>query len=267
MNKSTFVKKTTLFLNTLDFVKKPVVFDELDSTNLTAKALAKAGAKEGTVVIARTQSHGRGRFDRIWQSPPGGIYLSLILRPTVPIQQASILSFMTALAVTKTIRSYGVQATIKWPNDVRVNGRKIAGLLLESEGDGSKIDYVVVGIGINLSVDLKNLSPAIQEKSTSLLKELPCPVDYYDFLKIFFMTFEDYYSDFQAQKYDKILTEWRAWSDTLGKRVKVKTMTGTLEGTVDDVDNSGFLILRTEKGDTKKIMSGDCLYFDELDHT
>ena len=267
MNKSTFVKKTTLFLNTLDFVKKPFVFDKLDSTNLTAKALAKAGAKEGTVVIARTQSHGRGRFDRIWQSPPGGIYLSLILRPTVPIQQASLLSFMTALAVTKTIRSYGVLATIKWPNDVRVNSRKIAGLLLESEGDGSKIDYVVVGIGINLCVDLKNLSSAIQEKSTSLRNELPCPVDYYDFLKIFFMTFEDYYSDFQAQKYDKILTEWKAWSDTLGKRVKIKTMTGTLQGTVDDVDNSGFLILRTEKGDTQKIITGDCLYFDELDHT
>jgi len=256
-----------MFLNTLDFVKKPVVFDELDSTNLTAKALAKAGAEEGTVVIARTQSHGRGRFDRIWQSPLGGIYLSLVLRPSVPIQQASLLSFMTALVVAKTVRSYGPQAMIKWPNDVRVKGRKIAGILLESEGDGSKVDYVVVGVGINLSIDLKNLSSALQGKSTSLLNELPCPVDYYDFLKTFFRTFEHFYTVFQGQRYEEILTEWKAWSDTLGKRVKVKTMTGTLQGTAYDVDHSGFLLLRTEKGDTKKILSGDCLYFDELDHT
>lgn len=269
MKEASFVKKTEAFLKKLDFdvVKKSFVFDDLDSTNSTAKNLAKAGGAEGAVVIARTQSHGRGRFKRSWESPEGGLYLSLILRPSVPRQNTSLLSFVAALAVTKSINTYGVHATIKWPNDVRVNGRKIAGILLESEGEGSTITYVVVGIGINLAVDLKELSAEIQDKSTSLLNELHHPVDYHEFLKTFLMTFEHYYTIFQEQRYREIIDEWKANSDTLGKNVRVKTMTGILQGTAVDVDQSGFLLLWTASGETKKILSGDCLYFDELDHT
>ncbi len=267
MKESTYVKKTTGFLNTLDFVKKPFVFDELDSTNLTAKDFAKAGAEEGTVIIARTQRHGRGRFDRSWESPDGGVYLSVILRPSASYEKTSLLPFVAALAVTKTINTYGVHATIKWPNDVRVNGRKIAGILLESEGEGSTVSYVVVGIGINLAVDLKELSAELQGRSTSLLNEVHHPVDYHEFLKTFLMTFEHYYTIFQEQRYWEIIDEWKANSDTLGKNVRVNTMTGILQGTAVDIDQSGFLLLRTASGETKKILSGDCLYLDELDHT
>jgi len=262
-----FVKKTTDFLTTLEFVKHPMVFEELDSTNLTAKDLANTGAEDGTVVIARTQRHGRGRFDRVWQSPLGGIYLSLILRPTVPLQQASLLSFMTALTVAKTIRSYGPQAMIKWPNDVRVHGRKIAGLLLESEADASTLQYVIVGVGINLAVDLTQLPSEIRQKSTSLHIELADPVEYYHFLKTFFLLFEKEYHTFKARRFEEILAEWKAWSDTLGKQVRVTTMRETLQGIAYDVDPFGFLLLRTENGDRKKILSGDCVYLDELDHT
>jgi BirA family transcriptional regulator, biotin operon repressor / biotin---[acetyl-CoA-carboxylase] ligase len=269
MKESIFVKKTEAFLKKLenDFLKKSFVFDDVDSTNATAKDLAKAGAEEGTVVIARSQSHGRGRFERSWESPEGGVYLSLILRPGVSRQKTPLLSFIAALAVTKTINEYGIHATIKWPNDVRVNGRKIAGVLLESEGDGLTINYVVVGIGINLTIDLKRLSTEIQTRSTSLLNELRRPVDYHDFLKNLFMMFEHYYLVFQKQHYGEIIDEWKAHSDTLGKNVRVKTMTETLQGTAVDVDQSGFLLLWTANGETKKILSGDCLYFDELDHT
>jgi len=268
MKESTYVKKTTGFLNKFDFdfVKKPFVFDELDSTNLSAKDLAKAGAEEGTVVIARTQRHGRGRFERSWESPEGGVYLSVILRPRVPHEKTSLLPFVAALAVAKTINAYGIHATIKWPNDVRVNGRKIAGILLESEGKGPAIDYVVVGIGINLAVDLMRLSTEIQSKSTSLQNEVHHPVDYYEFLKTFFMKFEHFYEIFKGQRYAEIIDEWKMYSDTLGKSVRVKTMTEILQGTAVDVDQSGFLLLWTASGETKKILSGDCLYFDELDH-
>jgi BirA family biotin operon repressor/biotin-[acetyl-CoA-carboxylase] ligase len=269
MKESIFVKKTEAFLKKLDidFLKKSFVFDDLDSTNMTAKDLAKTGAEEGTVVIARTQSHGRGRFERSWESPEGGVYLSLILRPGVSCEKTPLLPFVAALAVTKTINTYGIHATIKWPNDVRVNGRKIAGILLESEGDGLTINYIVVGIGINLAVDLKRLSAEIQVSSTSLLDEVHHPVDYHEFLKTFFMSFEYYYEIFQKQGYAEIIDEWKAHSDTLGKNVRVKTMTETLQGTAFDVDQSGFLLLWTASGETKKILSGDCLYFDELDHT
>jgi BirA family biotin operon repressor/biotin-[acetyl-CoA-carboxylase] ligase len=269
MKESTYVKKTEAFFEKLDiaFLKKSFVFDNLGSTNMTAKELAKAGAEEGTVVIARTQSQGRGRFERSWESPGGGVYLSVILRPNVPLEKTPLLSFVAALAVTKALSSYGLHATIKWPNDVRVNGRKIAGILLESEGGGVTINYVVVGIGINLSVDLKELSADIQARSTSLLNELHYSINYHEFLKTFFMTFQHYYGIFQEQRYGEIIDEWKAYSDTLGKSVKMKTMTETLQGTTFDVDQSGFLLLRTERGEIRKILSGDCLYFDELDHT
>ena len=269
MKKSTYVKKTEDFSKTLavDFVKKSFVFDTLDSTNTTAKELACTGAEEGTVVIARTQSHGRGRFERLWQSPEGGVYLSVILRPSVPFEKTPLLSFLAALAVTKTINSYALHATIKWPNDVRVNRRKIAGILLESEGFGSMVNYVVVGIGINLNIDRKEFSTDIQTRSTSLLNELHHPTDYYEFLETFFITFQHYYDIFRRQQYGEIIDEWKILSDTLGRNVRIKTMTETLQGITFDVDQSGFLFLRTEQGEIKKILSGDCLYLDELDHT
>ena len=148
-----------------------------------------------------------------------------------------------------------------------MNGRKIAGILLESEGDGPTINYVVVGIGINLAIDLKRLSADLQTRSTSLVNEVHHPVDYYEFLRTLFMTFEHYYKVFEEQRFGEIIDEWKTNSDTLGKSIRVRTMTETLQGTAVDVDQSGFLLLWTASGETKKILSGDCLYFDELDHT
>jgi BirA family transcriptional regulator, biotin operon repressor / biotin---[acetyl-CoA-carboxylase] ligase len=266
MKESLFVKHTTLFLRSLDFVKNPVVFDELESTNATAKDLAKKGAQEGTVVIARTQKQGRGRFDRRWESPEGGMYLSLVLRPKVSLEKTSLLSFVGALAVAKTINTYGVHATIKWPNDVRINGRKIAGILLESEAKGSTISSVIMGIGVNLAIDLQRLPAELQMTSTSLQNELHEAVDYDTFLQTFFKMFQHSYVIFQEQRFSDVIAEWKTYADTLGKQVRIQTMTETLQGTAVDVDESGFLLLRTTAGVTKKVLSGDCLYFDELHH-
>jgi BirA family transcriptional regulator, biotin operon repressor / biotin---[acetyl-CoA-carboxylase] ligase len=269
MKERVFVKKTQEFLKNLhiDVVKNLFVFDELDSTNSTAKVLAQDGAEQGTIVIARTQNHGRGRFDHIWQSPEGGVYLSFILRPKTSAKKTSLLPFVAALALTKTIETYNLHATIKWPNDVRVNGKKIAGILLESEVIGQMINYVVVGIGMNLNIDITYFSPDIQPQSTSIIHELGRPVDYHEFLKTFFIQFEVFYKLFVEQQYDRIIDEWKNHTDTLGKTIRVQTSTETVQGIASDIDQSGFLVLRTERGETKKIMSGDCLYFDELYHS
>ena len=269
MKERAFIKKTREFTKKLHIpvVKNLLVFDELDSTNSTAKELARAGAEEGTIVIARTQNQGRGRFDRIWQSPEGGIYLSFILRPRISAEKTSLLPFVAALALTKTIESYGLHATIKWPNDVRVNGKKIAGILLESEIIGQAINYVVVGIGMNLNIDITHFSMDIQPRSTSMIHELGNPVDYHEFLRKFFIQFGSFYKLFIEQQYDRIIDEWKTHTDTLGKTIRVQTSTGTFQGIASDIDQSGFLLLRTEHGVIKKIMSGDCLYFDELYHT
>lgn len=141
MNESLFVKKAMEFSKHYHgpFIKKIHVFDDLASTNSALRSLAIQGVEEGTVVIAHMQSKGRGRFDRVWQSPKGGVYLSLLLRPKAPVEKTSLLAFVVALAVTQTVRSYSVPAHIKWPNDVLVNGKKIAGILLESETSGTSV--------------------------------------------------------------------------------------------------------------------------------
>jgi BirA family transcriptional regulator, biotin operon repressor / biotin---[acetyl-CoA-carboxylase] ligase len=269
MKKSLFVKKTEEFSRKLesDFVKQLIVFDELDSTNITAKELAQKGAEEGTVVIAQTQTQGRGRFDRIWQSPEGGVYLSIILRPTAPAEKTSLLPFVAALAVSTTLESYGVHATIKWPNDVRVKGKKIAGILLESEANGQTVNYVVIGVGVNLNIDVAVLSSDLQTCSTSMLSEVGCPVDVYEFLQKFFLQCDFYYNLFKEKQYDSLINQWKNKTDTLGRLIRVQTSSGTIQGTAHDIDPSGFLLLKTKTGEIKKIMSGDCLYFNELHHT
>ena len=269
MKKTIFVKKTADFSKNLhiDLVKNMFVFDKVNSTNSTAKELAQDGAKEGTVVIARIQHQGRGRFDRIWQSPDGGVYLSMILRPKKSTEKISLLPLVAALAVVRTITLYGLHTTIKWPNDIQVNGKKIAGILLESEIKGPEVIYVVVGIGINLNIDRKDLSPDIRPQSTSMFHELEFRVDYHEFLRAFFTQFERVYSLFADHQLQKIIDEWKIHTDTLGKTIRVQTSTETLQGIAFDIDPLGFLLLRIENGEIKKILSGDCLYLNELDHT
>jgi BirA family biotin operon repressor/biotin-[acetyl-CoA-carboxylase] ligase len=262
MKETLFVKKTLEFSKNLhiDLVKKLFVFDEVDSTNRIAKELALANAEEGTVIIARTQHHGRGRFDRIWQSPEGGVYLSIILRPKKSTQKISLLPFVAALAIARTIKLYGLDANIKWPNDTLVNGKKIAGILLESEIKEEALIYVVVGIGMNLNIDIRDLSPDIQPRSTSMFHELGSPVDYHEFLRTFFIQFEKAYLLFVENQFERIIDEWKIHTDTLGKTIRVQTSTGILQGIAFDIDPLGFLLLRTENGEIKKILSGDCLY-------
>jgi len=263
MKETIFVKKTVEFSKNIhiDLVKKLFVFDEIDSTNSTAKEFAQAGAEEGTIIIARKQHHGRGRFDRIWQSPDGGVYLSIILRPRISIEKISLLPLVTALAVVRTMTLYGLNLNIKWPNDVLVNGKKITGILLESEIKGDEIIYVVVGIGMNLNIDIRNLPLDIQPRSTSMFHELGHPVDYHEFLRTFFMQFEKVYFLFLGHQFEKIIDEWKNNTDMLGKKIRVQTSTETLKGIAFDI------LLRTENGEIKKILSGDCLYLNKLDHT
>lgn len=246
----------------INLVKKILVFDELSSTNSKAKKLAQKGEEEGTVVIAKIQNNGRGRFERIWESPDGGLYLSIILRPDIPPEKITLLPLIAALAVTKTINEYGLSACIKWPNDVRVNGKKIAGILLES--DDNQLRYVVLGIGVNLNIDISRFSEELKNVVTSLSEELATTIDYHTFLKKLLSMLDTYYTMFIDKDFDKILREWKTKSDTLGRKVRIVTSSDEITGKAYDVDESGFLIVIMDSGKYKKITSGDCMYFDEL---
>ncbi|HVQ00281.1 MAG TPA: biotin--[acetyl-CoA-carboxylase] ligase [Candidatus Thermoplasmatota archaeon] len=264
MSERLFVKRLTDFSCEYQgpFVTKIHVFDDILSTNAAVHELARKGAGEGTVVIAQTQRKGRGRFDRVWQSPKGGVYLSLLLRPKAPPEKASLLGFVAALAVTYTIRSFNLPARIKWPNDVLVHVKKIAGILLESETDHTHVSYVIVGIGVNLNTDLALLPKDVRMNATSLHKEHGAPIEYEEFLTTFFHQFDRFYQLFIAGCFDQIIDLWKQDNDTLGKNVRVQTTNGVLQGTAVDIDEFGFLLLKIHEGKTVRVTSGDCTVID-----
>ena len=265
MKKISFVEKTLEFSKDLDVVliKKIVVFDHIYSTNLKARELAKKGEEDGTVIISRVQEKGRGRFDRIWESPDGGVYFSIILKPNCSAEKTTLLPLVAALAISKTINCYNLDSKIKWPNDVIINGKKIAGILIESEAEEKNLKHVVLGIGINLNIDVSYFSEGIRNNTTSMLNELKTPVDYYEFLESLFLFLDRYYTLFLNRKFNEILMKWKQNSDTLGRKVRIKSISDDIIGKVYDIDQSGFLIVITDSGESRKITSGDCIYLDE----
>jgi len=161
-------------LRTKQFGKRIVFLREVDSTNDYAKELASYGAEEGTAVVAETQTAGRGRLGREWISPKGGLYFSVILRPRISASEAVKLVFVAGLAVAKIFEEvYGLHVEIKKPNDVLVNGKKISGILAETNTTGEKVNYTIIGIGINVNFDVKETLPKeLAKNATSLENEL-----------------------------------------------------------------------------------------------
>lgn len=233
--------------------KKIYSFKKTDSTNTAAYKLAESGEKEGAVVFAEEQSRGRGRFKRAWESPQGGIYMSIILRPKLEPLMTARITLAVSVAVAEAIReTTNLPARIKWPNDVLINGLKVSGILTEMSAEQDEIDFIVVGIGINVNTDPEDLP----EGATALKKELNSEVSKVALAKKALKLLEERYlkieSDFSA-----IIDEWRNLTATLGKRVKVHTHTEQLEGQALDVDDNGGLILRLDSGFNKHILSGD----------
>ena len=178
-----------------DFIGQEIYsFTEVTSTNDMAKELAIKGAKEGTMVIAETQSRGRGRLGRKWVSPEGGIWFSLILRPKVDPEDALKLTLMAAAVVAKVISDmFKLEAEVKWPNDVIINGKKVCGILTEMSTKGGLVDFVVIGVGINANIDLDSFPKHLRKFLTSLKEELRENIDRKRFLCALLEKFEQCY--------------------------------------------------------------------------
>ncbi len=264
MKTTPFIKKTLKFFKNFenDFIKNIIAYEAIPSSNIKAKELAQKGAEEGTLVITKKQKRGKGRFNRLWESPEGGLYLSIILKPNCTPDKTTLISLLTSVAVSKTINIYNLTSKIKWPNDVLLNEKKIAGILLESEVIENKVEYVILGIGINLNTDTNLLTNDVRLISTSLSEEIGKPIDFHYFLKNLLNNFNKYYKIFCNEEYNLIIKDWKNQSDTIGRKVKIKTATEQLIGKVIDIDQSGFLLLNTNKGKQKKITSGDCTYIE-----
>jgi BirA family biotin operon repressor/biotin-[acetyl-CoA-carboxylase] ligase len=229
-------------------------FDEVASTMEIAKDLAHKGCEDFTVVIAGRQKKGRGRLNRAWMSDPGGLYFTVVLRPQIPILFSTRVSFLASMTLARILReAYDVDAGVKWPNDILVNDCKISGMLTEMEAEADRVNFINIGIGINVNND-----PSRSVAQACSLKEiLGRQISRKELLSRFLDEFE---SRMQQVDFDSIVSEWKKNTITLNRPVRIVTNQETSEGIAVDVDDDGALILKTADGCLKKILYGDCFH-------
>jgi BirA family biotin operon repressor/biotin-[acetyl-CoA-carboxylase] ligase len=228
-------------------------YHSLPSTNDVAKTRAQEGAKEGTVIIAEEQTAGRGRIKRRWLSPRGGVALSIILYP--PLDYLPSLIMVASLAVAGSVeRVTGLKAKLKWPNDVLVNGKKVCGILVESDVRGNRVDYAVIGIGINANLKLSEF-PQIAPMATSLSQELGRDVSRREIVRSLLAEAERLYLALASG--DSVFKQWRSRLVTLGQEVQVSSAEATYKGVAESVASDGSLLLRQPDGNLLKIVAGD----------
>ncbi|MBM7557164.1 biotin--[acetyl-CoA-carboxylase] ligase [Halanaerobacter jeridensis] len=232
-----------------------IQYDEVDSTNQLAKEQAENNAKEGTVVIAEKQVAAKGRVGRKFSSPKGGIWLSCILRPDLKPVLATRATYLSSLALAKTIAELtNLDPKIKWPNDVLLNGAKVSGILTEMGAELDQINYLIVGLGINANIDKKNLPVEVQDRATTLYHELGQKIDRIKFVQYLLKFIEESYR--QINDFNALLEEWKKYAYTIGKKVVVSSARNKISGIAIDIAEDGALILEVD-GQEKKVYSGD----------
>lgn len=235
------------------------VFGRVDSTNDTAKALAESGSPHGTVVIASEQGQGRGRQGRPWSSPPGGLWMSVVLRPAQPIREWPRIAFAGAVAVATAVdRLLGVPVRLKWPNDLMLEGRKLGGVLLEASSG-----YLVLGIGLNVNVHLSAFAPDLAPLVTSLKVWVGHPVDLVGLIQEILAQFEEASTVVQTHP-QQVMDQWRARSMTLGRRIRVIGPAESFEGMAEALDDDGVLVVRTDAG-VRRVVAGDISVRDAME--
>lgn len=245
-------------LNTKFIGKKIYYFDGVSSTMDIAIELGIKGSAEGTLILAEAQIKGRGRLGRQWFSPKyKGIYLSLILKPKILPHQASILTLFSAVSICEAIKEItGLDAQIKWPNDILVHHKKLGGILTELNAEMDEIRFVVVGIGLNVNNDKKSLCSG----ATSLKEQKKEGINRTELLREILRKIETNYLSFQERGSHPVLEKWRDYSITLGKRIKVLSHREHIEGVAVDIDTDGGLLVRKDSGLTQKVTAGDVVH-------
>lgn len=248
-------------LNT-SFVGKNIHFKEsVDSTQTIAQKLALEGAKEGTLVLAEEQVGGRGRLARSWHSPKyKGIWMSLILRPNIPMMKAPQLTLLTAVAVVQAIQQItGVEAHIKWPNDLLVNRKKMTGILTEVQADSDRIHSLIIGIGINVNQQIEDYPLPLQESATSLYMETNKIWDRSLIIQEIMQQVEKLYLLYLEKGFYPIKLLWESYSISIGTTVTANTINGSIKGFAKGITDDGVLMLEDEHGEMHSIYSADIL--------
>jgi BirA family transcriptional regulator, biotin operon repressor / biotin---[acetyl-CoA-carboxylase] ligase len=235
------------------------VFKETASTNDVVDKLGRDGAKEGVVVFAETQSAGRGRRGRKWCSiPQKGLWFSILLRPALPPQYATQLTVVTAVAVSSALRRCtGLTPEIKWPNDIQIQGRKVAGILTELSAELDDLKFMVLGIGLNVNHEQEDFSRELRHSATSLRLALGQSLDRPDLAASILMAMDQEYDRLRQGLFGLIVEDYAEQCVTLGKRVIIQQGAHPIEGLAERLDDDGALLVRTQHGRLERILGGD----------
>lgn len=240
----------------MGFIKRIYHFDTINSTNEYAKRLALQGGEEGDIVISEEQTEGKGRIGKSWFSPKGeNIYTSIILKPNISVDLLPLITIMAGVATVLSIEKFSsnISPKIKWPNDILINKKKVAGILTEGFNLGSSNQFIILGIGINVNIPIENFPKELKDKATSLFIEKKCKMDKEILLKTLYQEIDIWYNHLKCNNIEKIIEKWENYSCTLGKQVITEKTSGEAIG----LDLTGALLIKDEQGVTKRIISGE----------
>jgi BirA family biotin operon repressor/biotin-[acetyl-CoA-carboxylase] ligase len=254
-------------LNTSYFGRYLHVLAEVDSTNKHAHQLAREGAPEGTIVVADHQTSGKGQRGNVWYSSPGkNILLSLILRPHLEASAVQNVTLATANIIVNSLdrflileKSEGIELNLKWPNDIMVGDRKLAGILIESAVRNKWIDFLVIGVGINVNQDIGKLPEDLRDQATSIQAETGRKFDREKLIAQLISDFERNYIRFARTDYGTVIYEWKQRCRHLGKTYRIETPLGIEQGKILDINEQGMLVYENKAGEQKRLVSGRIL--------
>ena len=248
-------------LKTKNIGKRVYYFEELDSTQNFAQQIAADKKENGTIVIAEKQTSGRGRLDRKWTSPKGGIWFSLIIHPKFDVSSSTLIPILSAVALSKSIKKIlGVETEVKWPNDIILNGKKVAGILADASVQANNIDYLILGIGINFDIDTKKLEKRLSKTpnfyGVNSLRENNNKTPPKILLKEFLFQFEKNLASLNKGEKAKIVKEWTKNAAGIGRKITINTSSGKISGISQGIDTDGALKIKTKKK-IERILVGD----------
>lgn len=233
-------------------------FDDIDSTNIKAKELAQKDIEDGSLIVAEKQTLGSGRFNRKWVSPKGGLWFTLILRPNIPPNEAPKITQIAAASVYKTLNDFDINTTIKWPNDILLNDKKLCGILAEMKCDMDSVHYLVLGIGMNVNINESDFDEAVKSIATSLKIQYNIEFKRSEVLSTFLTHFENLYNKFiNNLDLSETISICRDHSNIFGRKAKLITYNKEEIVTCISLSDTGDLIVRDSSGNEKAVLAGE----------
>ena len=258
-----FPWEITSGLKTKIIGKQVYYFDSIDSTQNQALKMAGESANNGTVIIAAKQTGGKGRSGRRWVSPEGGIWFSVILQPKFNISITTLFPIASALALSNALeKTFKISPELKWPNDLTIKGKKVAGILVDASLESNRIENMVLGVGINFNIDAKQIEKILKGTpnfyGVASLSEQKKKIKPIQLIQTFFIELEKIYNLLNTKQTKKIISEWTKRSSTIGKNVELNTRDGKIKGKAIRIDEDGALVLDNDKND--RIIAGDIIH-------